>query len=220
MQKALPRKKVVERVWFSKDVKEDILRKSDGVCAHCGCPVAIGDNFTVEHVVPISKGDCVWHPYEYLTYLHDENKKELGEYIDKYFHDKRWFTRNNFCQVDFKKIEVNIPFAGKQKTLRRGDQTLLARRCMTVNYKLQKALYYDLQDIYDMQIAYMKRNKLKVDKAAIKETISSAFLNGAIYYVARSDGTKVGSFAVRMEEQHIAIGHCRYTTPILVYSMH
>lgn len=26
MQKALPRKKVVERVWFSKDVKEDILR--------------------------------------------------------------------------------------------------------------------------------------------------------------------------------------------------
>lgn len=56
MQKALPRKKVVERVWFSKDVKEDILCKSDGVCAHCGCPVAIGDNFTVEHVVPISKG--------------------------------------------------------------------------------------------------------------------------------------------------------------------
>lgn len=38
---------------------------------------------------------------------------------------------------------------------------------MTVNYKLQKALYYDLQDIYDMQIAYMKRNKLKVDKAAM-----------------------------------------------------
>lgn len=57
-----------------------------------------------------------------------------------------------------------------------------------------------------------------VYKAAIKETISNAFLKGAIYYVARSDGTKVGSFAVRMEERHIAIGHCRYTTPILVYS--
>lgn len=56
---------------------------------------------------------------------------------------------------------------------------------------------------------YTTRNKLKVDK----ETISNAFLNGAIYYVARSDGTKVGSFAVRMEERHIAIGHCRYTTP-------
>ena len=27
-----------------------------------------------------------------------------------------------------------------------------------------------------------------------------------------------GLFAVRMEERHIAIGHCRYTTPILVYS--
>lgn len=50
LQKALPRKKVVERVWFSKDVKEDILRKSDGVCAHCGCPVAIGDS-TVARLV-------------------------------------------------------------------------------------------------------------------------------------------------------------------------
>lgn len=56
MQKVLTRKKVVERVWFSRDVKEDILRKSDGVCAHCGCQVVVGDNFTVEHVVPISKG--------------------------------------------------------------------------------------------------------------------------------------------------------------------
>lgn len=93
---------------------EDILRKSDGVCAHCGCPVAIGDNFTVEHVVPISKGGT----------------NDLVN-IDKYFHDKRWFTHNNFCQVDFKKIEVNIPFAGKQKTLRKGDQTLLARRYTT-----------------------------------------------------------------------------------------
>lgn len=238
MQKALTRKKVVERVWFSKDVKEDILRKSDGVCAHCGCPVAIGDNFTVEHVVPISKGgtndlvnivalchtcnttkgDCVWHPYEYLTYLHDENKKELGEYIDKYFRDKRWFTRNNFCQVDFKKIEVNMTFAGKQKTVRKGNQTLSSQICMTVYYKLQKALYCDLQDIYDMQIAYMKRNKLKVDKTAIKETISSAFINGAIYYVARSDGTKIGSFAVRMEERSVYIGVYRYTTPMLVFS--
>ena len=51
MQKALPRKKVVERVWFSKDVKEDILRKSDGVCAHCGCPVALRYFITLLHGV-------------------------------------------------------------------------------------------------------------------------------------------------------------------------
>lgn len=168
MQKVLTRKKVVERVWFSRDVKEDILRKSDGVCAHCGCQVVVGDNFTVEHVVPISKGgtndlvnivalcrtcnvtkgDGIWHPYEYLTYLHEENKEELKEYIDKYFHDKRWFTHNNFCQVDFKKIEVNIPITGRQKTVRKNNQTLLARACKIVDYRLQKALYCDLQDIY------------------------------------------------------------------------
>lgn len=89
---------------------------------------------------------------------------------------------------------------------------------MAIDYTLQKALYCDLQDIYDMQIAYMKRNKLNVDKAEIKETISSAFINGAIYYIARSDGTKVGSFCVRMEEQTISMYRCRHTVPMLSFS--
>lgn len=232
------RKKVVERVWFSKGVKEDILRKSDGVCAHCGCQVTIGDNFTVEHVVPISKGgtndlvnivalcrtcntakgDCIWHPNEYLLYLHKEDKKELGEYIDTYFHDKKWFTRNNFCQVDFKRIDVTIHLDGRKKTFRKNKQAIVSQPSMTVDYMLQKALYYDLQDIYDMQIAYMKRNKLKVDKTEIKETISSAFIDGAIYYIARGDGTKIGSFCVKMEDRTIDMYRCKYTIPMLVFS--
>lgn len=232
------RKKVVERVWFSRDVKEDILRKSDGVCAHCGCPVTIGDNFTIEHVVPISKGgtndlvnivalcrtcntvkgDCIWHPNEYLLYLHKEDKRELGEYIDTYFRDKKWFTHNNFCQVDFKRIEVTIHLDGRKKTLRKKKQSIVSQPSVTVDYSLQKALYYDLQDIYDMHIAYMKRNKLKVDKTEIKETISSAFINGAIYYIARGDGTKIGSFCVRIEERTIDMYRCKHTVPMLAFS--
>lgn len=238
MEKVLTRRKVVERVWFSKEVKENILRKSDGLCAHCGCRVAVGDNFTVEHVVPISKGgtnelvnivalchacnttkgDGVWHPYEYLKYLHTEDKDELSDYIDKYFHDRKWFTRNNFCQVDFKKIEVSVPITGRQKTVRKNNQTILARACKLVDYKLQKALYCDLQEIYDMQIAYLKRNKLAVDKVAIKETISSAYTNGAIYYVARGDGSKVGFFVVQMGERSISICNRNCTVPMLVFS--
>lgn len=238
MEKVLTRRKVVERVWFSKDVKEDILRKSDGVCAHCGCTIAVGDNFTVEHVVPISKGgtnelvnivalcrvcnitkgDGVWHPYEYLTYLHKEDKEKLRCYIDEYFRNRRWFTRNNFCQVDFKKIEVNIPITGRQKTVRKNNQAVLATACKIVDYGLRKALYCDLQEIYDIQIAYHKRSKLVADKVAIKEIISDAYMTGAIYYVAKGDGSKVGSFAVRMEERSITIGKCGGTAPILVFS--
>lgn len=69
-----------------------------------------------------------------------------------------------------------------------------------------------------MQIAYLKRNKLKVDKAAIKETISGAYSAGAIYYVARSDGTKVGAFGVKMEERSVTVGVCKRTVPMLVFS--
>lgn len=69
-----------------------------------------------------------------------------------------------------------------------------------------------------MQIAYLKRNKLKVDKAAVKETISGAYSAGAIYYVARSDGTKVGAFGVKMEERSVTVGVCKRTVPMLVFS--
>ena len=238
MEKVLTRRKVVERVWFSKDVKENILRKSDGVCAHCGCRIAVGDNFTVEHVVPISKGgtnelvnivalcrecnvtkgDGVWHPYEYLKYLHTEDKDELSDYIDKYFQERKWFTRNNFCQVDFKRIEVNIPIMGRQKTIRKNNQTILSHACTLVDYKLQKAMYCDLQEIYDMQIAYLKRNKLAVDKVVIKETISDAYTNGAIYYVARGDDSKIGFFAVQIRERLFNICNHICTIPMLVFS--
>lgn len=69
-----------------------------------------------------------------------------------------------------------------------------------------------------MQIAYLKRNKLKVDKAAIKETISGAYSAGAIYYVARSDGTKVGAFGVKMEERSVTVGVRKRIVPMLVFS--
>lgn len=120
--------------------------------------------------------------------------------------------------MDFKKIEVNIPITGRQKTVRKNNQTLLARTRKIVDYRLQKALYCDLQDIYDMQIAYLKRSKLKVDKAVIKATISGAYSTGAIYYVARSDGTKVGAFGVKMEERSVTVGIRECTVPMLVFS--
>lgn len=69
-----------------------------------------------------------------------------------------------------------------------------------------------------MQIAYLKRSKLKVDKAVIKATISGAYSTGAIYYVARSDGTKVGAFGVKMEERSVIVGIRECTVPMLVFS--
>ena len=41
---------------------------------------------------------------------------------------------------------------------------------------------------------------------------------GAIYYIARSDGTKVGSFCVRMEDRTIDMYRCKHTTPMLAFS--
>lgn len=60
-----------------------------------------------------------------------------------------------------------------------------------------------------------------------KDHYVAAYLRDVLRYLSQEkvvadletlSGTKVGSFVVRMEERHIAICHCRYTTPILVYS--
>lgn len=44
-----------DRVYFDRDMKRKIIKKSDERCAHCGKPISV-KTMTVEHVIPISKG--------------------------------------------------------------------------------------------------------------------------------------------------------------------
>ena len=76
--------------------------------------------------------------------------------------------------------------------------SIAAKQVPGWRYPVYKALAPTYNILYDY-----KRDGDKDHYVADLETLS---------------GTKVGSFVVRMEERHIAICHCRYTTPILVYS--
>lgn len=50
------REKIVERTNFTNEEKEDVLKKSGGICAHCGKPIYIGYQFSVDHYIPLTKG--------------------------------------------------------------------------------------------------------------------------------------------------------------------
>ena len=41
---------------ISPQEKEDVLKKSRGICAHCGKPIYIGYQFSVDHYIPLTKG--------------------------------------------------------------------------------------------------------------------------------------------------------------------
>lgn len=45
----------VQRKYYSKDEREEILKRTDGLCAHCGKKLN-ADNMTVEHIIPLYKG--------------------------------------------------------------------------------------------------------------------------------------------------------------------
>lgn len=54
--KVLSRQAISGRSWLSQSAKKQILAKSNGLCAHCGKKLVIGENFTVDHIIPIDKG--------------------------------------------------------------------------------------------------------------------------------------------------------------------
>lgn len=44
------------RINSTRTRKEQILDRCGGICCHCGKEITIGSDFSVEHVVPLSKG--------------------------------------------------------------------------------------------------------------------------------------------------------------------
>lgn len=130
------RRQVEERIYISKPVKQKILEKSKGRCAHCGKKIEVGNGFTLEHVVPISKGgtndienlvalcnECnhgksndVIKPKEYYGYVKKEVMKELEEYFRNYCNVMQWITINNMYSADvFSFITDKVIYNPKSK---------------------------------------------------------------------------------------------------------
>lgn len=208
----MERVKTVERKWFTKDEKYYILSKSHGKCCHCGKPIKVGVDFTVEHVIPISKGgtnditnvvalckecndnkaDYIIFPYEYFKYLDREFLNELYDNQIEYYKNTNWFNITNFLPED--KFEINIEMsldslASKRKSLRhRGKQfkDMYIQRNMLAKYVASKAVYSDLDEIYKYVIKYNDKHGIQYTKETLKDLMMSIFEKGAFYQVKNS----------------------------------
>ena len=113
------RQKQERRIPNSKIRKEQILDRCKGLCTHCGKEIKIGEDFTVEHVIPLSKGGT--NEFENLVSLCEDCNKEKGndivnaEYyayapkvvyeeierrLSEYYENNDWLTRTNIFRND------------------------------------------------------------------------------------------------------------------------
>lgn len=190
------REQVEERKWFAPEEKDFILSKSHGRCCHCGKKISVGKDFTVEHVIPLSKGgtnnisnivalckDCndakqdrIIEPEDYLKYLDDMYKQEVIDNQNKYYEEYNWFSQRNFIPVDKRTIDIEVilPFKSHKKKSEVGYK---------IQYTVDKATYADLNNIYEYIWRYNQRYGINTTREHLKESVSDIFCHGAFYIV-------------------------------------
>lgn len=197
------REKMTERKWFTRDEKIFILDKSNGKCCRCGKSLNIGDGFTVEHVIPISKGGTneprnivalcdkcnsekgnnIVLPYLYFKYLKDEYLEEVGEMYADYCMNVDWFTLNNFCLMDKHLLLGTRPGALLGHNKKGKGKKMCMARMAPILCPLSKAEYKDLDEVYQLCMKYNRKYGLTTDADQVKSYITGLFLKGVIYIV-------------------------------------
>ena len=186
MQRLKKRTKIEQRKLFAVEEKQKMLNKSKGVCSHCGKKVKIGENFTVEHVVPLSEGgtndednlvalcaDCnlekqsiVFDIDTYYKYLSKPAKKTVKEYFDKWLSQFECISATNLCSVDRVNFTEYIA-TNRGKPIKKPSF-------------ICKAIYSDLDELYEMLLQHGVKDA--------KKYISFYFENGCIYIKRSTNG--------------------------------
>ncbi len=187
------REQIVERKRFTLEERKQILKKSNGRCAHCGISLnAKSENFSMEHIIPISKGgthdennlvalccicnmeksNYILNPAGYYKYVNEEYIPGIVEKYKLYQRDNSWFDKKNFFSEDA--FEVKIPFS-KNK-----------REIMIPIGVFKKSCLDEYDEVYEFVSKY--HDKYGLDKSDIGETIDRNYRTGALYVLRNTSG--------------------------------
>lgn len=212
----MQRKRVEEyRIWLSYVEKQEVLQKSRGRCAHCGKKLKVGKDmtFTLDHVIPISKGgsndlsnlvglcetcntnkgDDVVDINSYYAYVTPEVGKTLEECFKQYCEEYEFLTHKNVFSKD--SFSIKVPYG---PLFRKGGKVA------SKNVTLHKAKYCDLDEIFYFLVNYYKRYRIhelreanpndteeQLDagiKDSVKSLVTIWYSKGGIYFTRGSSG--------------------------------
>lgn len=115
----MARKRVEKRAYLTPVRREQLLARCEGKCCHCGCELVLGDNFSIEHIIPLAKGGT--NSFENTVALCKDCNKEKGDdvveasfysnapkivyediskILDAYYEEHDWLTATNVFQHD------------------------------------------------------------------------------------------------------------------------
>lgn len=190
------------RYTFTLEEKQKMLERSNGVCAHCGKVLKVGNkDCTAEHVIPLSKGgrndlsnlvclckDCNYDksnlvaPVKWYKYIKESEVPSLNRLMKRYYKDYCHISQNNFYHDDIIIIseEINI-----QTAERCGGKPIFVK----TNFMIKKAnKNRDLDILVDAYVRYNKRLGITCDLKFITCTVKLYLDKGAIYYCVDKGG--------------------------------
>lgn len=224
------RMQVEERKVFDINEKLEVLLKSRSRCAHCGKPVHIGSNFSIEHVIPLSKGgtnelsnlvalckecnkeksDLVVDPKVYYPYLDSQIMSVLQQAQVAFYDSQNWLSVQDFSKADIYRVRAPRFYLQDDRGATRLSPLLHG---MTI----EKMYYNSMDDVYRFKLRYYNKHGKKSSYyksvlsqgnleakpdvlRALKASIEVDFGINACYIVRRPNKAILGTFSIKFQD--------------------
>lgn len=197
----MEQRKYYDRDFRSTEEKDDIGRKSDNRCCHCGKYKYTHYGATIDHFIPLDKGGCDRFinlimmceecnqekgtklvDISYVPYLKEKHKKELQEYLDSYIHTMDFVERNRILALD----EYPI-FVETCSPLDYGNKHKKTNKYITKKYIMKKGNFEDLDKLYNYFVKYLKKVNSLDDEVSARENLIFWLTFGSIYYLEKNN---------------------------------
>lgn len=127
----MPRQRSEERTYIPQQIRWQVLKDCNEVCAHCGAPLRLGTSFTLEHVIPLNKGgsndaknfvalckpcntaksDDIVSPSLYYTHLPKQKLHQVQTLFNDYMKTVRYLANDTVFPLDQFDINAEIEIA-------------------------------------------------------------------------------------------------------------
>lgn len=206
----MARTRTEEREYIPQQIRWQVFHDCEETCAHCGKPLSFRGNFTLEHVIPLSKGgsndmsnyvalchDCnveknndIIDPDEYYTHLPKDKKHALKELFNNYMQSTDWLSYNTLFRLDRFNLSINIT----HRNPRTGKPMLIPSTVRVEKMRTEAILDYLLSyggrlNLYDKQMIAYSEEQLDTDYYRVTRGETTVMVLSP--YIRTSDATTV-----------------------------
>ena len=196
----MKRQQILERNDYDYEDRKFICAKSDNLCAHCGTPIQIGHNATVDHFIPLRKGGInqkinaiplckkcnqaknskIVAPDRYLRYLKPKYQKEIQDYYDSYIHSFEYVSRGNLLCCDQYTMKV---YTGPKLSLKDKKKKQILYDKMSQAFILDRVYPKEMDELEDFFEGYLQKMDAFENRETVHKNIEFWKNFGVIYAI-------------------------------------